>query len=380
MTYNKRVMISAAFLVLILTLTGCTTPSIAPQEPTAALIQEPQPATPTNETVRLSMAVGGTEDGWYALGNRIATDVTERIPNMEMSVQTTSSLMENLKLLLNGKVDMAFGYDYHIMLANQGNLAKAFPGAPPEVLHIKCGAELVRPVFPDYAQQARIVVPIYEQQLHILATDASGITTLNDLRGKRVSIGVPDSVTEELAVYLLDGLNFDLENDLALAFLSVDESIVALENGELDAFFWSGRVPDLVISDWIAASGLRIDMIPVGEGEAAQIMRAHPGIFHKSKILANSYESLDADVDSLAVTLVLAAMADLPADQVRRIVSTLFEGEQGIEFALNETIPFTPELSIFQLGVEGRTYLHDSSAEYFREQGVLEQVQPHSPH
>jgi len=372
MTYKKRVMISAAFLVLILALTGCTTPSVAPQEPTAAPIQEPPPATPTNETIRLSMAVGGTEDAWYPLGNRIGADVTERIPNMEMSVRTTSSLMENLKMLLNGHVDMAFGYDYHIVLANQGNLAKAFPDAPPEVLHIKCGAELVRPAFPDYAQQARIVVPFYEQQLHILTTDASGIATLNDLSGKHISIGVPGSVTEELAVYVLDGLGFDLENGLSLAFLSVDESIAALENGELDAFFWSGRVPDLVISDWIAASGLRIVMIPVGEGEAAQIMRAHPGIFHKSKILANSYQGLDADMDSLAVTLVLAAMADLPADQVRQIVSTLFESAQGTEFALNETTPFAPELAIFQLGVEARTYLHSGSAKYFREQGVLE--------
>ena len=101
-------------------------------------------------------------------------------------------------------------------------------------------------------------------------------------------------------------------------------------------------------------------------------MGANPGIFHKSTILAGSYAGLDADVDTVAVTLVLAAMEDLPAAQVRQIVATLFEGQQGIDFALNETTGFSPEASIFQLGAEARPYLHRGSAAYFQEQGVLE--------
>lgn len=372
MTHKNRVLILAVFSVLMLLTISCTPAAATPQQLTPTPTPNPLPTLSSIEPARLSLAVGGTEDAWYPLGEIVGSDVVNQIPNLEIDVRTTASLMENLKLLLDSKVDLTFSYDYHVVLANQGNLAQAFPDAPPEVLRIKCGAELVRPAFPDYAQQARIVVPLYEQQLHIVTTEAADITSLIDLQGKRVSMGLPNSITAELAVYVLDGLGFDLENDLALASMGVDEAIAALENGQLDAFFWSDWVPNAAIGDWTATSGLSLVMISVSEVEAVQIMSAHPGIFHRSKIPVHAYEGVNAAIDSLAVTLVLATMESFPAEQVSQIVSALFDNNRKIELALHETTVFTPQTAIVQLDTEARSYLHSGAATFFQEQGGLE--------
>jgi hypothetical protein len=82
--------------------------------------------------------------------------------------------MESLKLLTSGKVGMAFGYDYHVVLANQGKLASIFPDAPVEKFSIKCGVEITRSAFPDYSQPARVVIPLYEQFLHVITTNSTG--------------------------------------------------------------------------------------------------------------------------------------------------------------------------------------------------------------
>jgi uncharacterized protein len=371
-THKNRGLISAVFSVLMLLTISCTPAAAIPQQSTPVPTPIPLPTAADIDPVRLSLAVGGAEDAWYPLGEIMGSDVAAQIPNGAIDVRTTASLMENLKLLLDGKVDLTIGYDYHVVLANQGSLAQAFPDAPSELLRIKCGAELVRPAFPDYAQPARIVAPLYEQQLHIVTTEAADITGLANLQGKRVSVGPVNSVTAELAVYVLDGLGFELENDLALAFMPVDEAITALENGQLDAFFWSDRAPNAAIGDWMATSDLSLLMIPVSEAEAAQIMSVHPGIFHRSKIPLHAYEGLNDDLDSLAVTLVLATMESLPAEQVSQIVAALFHNNQKIELAWYATAVFTPQTAIAQLDTGARSYLHSGAATFFQEQGGLE--------
>jgi TRAP-type uncharacterized transport system substrate-binding protein len=371
MTAMTRGLALAAFLVVILILASCTTIAPPPPEPPATPTQVPQPTATEPRITSLTFASGSTVDEWYPLGAAISTAVTETTPDIEMSVKNTSSMMESLKLLLNGQVDLAFGYDHHVVLANQGNLAKAFPNAPTEIIHIKCGVEMERPTFPDYGQSARVVLPLYEQPLHIVTTDTAGIAGISDLKGKRVSIGVPGTVTEELAVYLLEALAFDLDHDISLESLSVNEAVVALEKGEIDGFFWSGPVPNPDIANLFAVTTTKMVMLPIDGEDAAQIMRTHPEIFHKSAIPANSYTDLDVTVDTLAITFVLAAMEDLPADQVTQVVSTLVESNHKGFSALNNPINQSPEIAISLLGTEAQTRLHKGLAEYFEEYAVL---------
>jgi TRAP-type uncharacterized transport system substrate-binding protein len=315
---------------------------------------------PESQISKLSIAAGSLTDAWHPLGVEVATAVTQTVPHTEMSVNTTASRMEDLKLLLNGQVDFAFAYDYHIVLANQGQLMQAFPDAPIETLTIKCGVEVERPTFPDYSQPARVVLPLDERPLQLITTAATSITTLHDLRGKRISLGPPGSVSAELAIFVLEGLGFDLANEIVIETLTTAEAIVALEKGELDGLFLLDAPAGPETAELFAAITVPIAMIPIGDEEAAQIMAAHPGIFHLATIPALSYANLEAEVVTLAVTFVLAAMEDFPAEQMEPVVAVLVASHL---FAQDKPNP--------QINPEANAYWHLASAAYLAQQGLL---------
>jgi len=89
----------------------------------------------------------------------------------------------------------------------------------------------------------------YEQPLHIATKEGTGIKSVTDLKGKRVSTGAPNSGTEEQADYVLKGLGIDWNKDMSREKLGAGESVAALKDGKIDAFFWSGAVPTSSIID-----------------------------------------------------------------------------------------------------------------------------------
>ena len=367
----KRSVCSAIFLISLLMLASCT-PVSSPPEKTAVPTWESPTALPEIPTRQLRIAAGSPIDERHLWGSVLATAVAQNIPHTEMSVKTTSSRMEDLKLLLNGQVHMAFAYDYHIVLANQGNLLAAFPNAPVETLSIKCGVEVDRAAFPDYSQPARLVLPLFEQPLLFITTDISGIADLNDLRGKRISIGSPDSVSAELAGFVLDPLGIDPLHDLIIETFTMDEATIALGNGEIDAVLWSGRIPSPEMDTAFSTATSKMVMIPIGEAEAAQITRAHPGIFHQAAIPATVYPGLEADINTLAVTFGLAAMEDFPADEMTQVVSALFEHPPENLLDLNSTNSLTNEVNISLIDSDASPYLHPGSLAYFAQHVLLE--------
>ena len=358
MTPINRNALSAVGFLLALLLASCTAAAPPPPEPTAVPTPNAQFATPESQLSQLSIAAGSITDAWHPWGNEVAAAVSQTVPHTEMSAKTTASRMEDLKLLLNGQVDFAFAYDYHIVLANQGQLMQAFPDAPIETLTIKCGVEIERPTFPDYSQPARVVLPLEEQSLHLITT-TSGITTLDDFRGRRISIGPPGSVSAELAVLLFDGLGFDLANEIIIETLTTAEAIVALEKGELDGLFLLDAVDGPETAVLFTTATLPLRLIPISHEEAAQIMRAHPGIFHQTTLPADLYADQEAEVAALAVTFVLAVMEDFPAEQMEQIVAALVARDL---FALDgAAVP---------LSADSRPYWHSGSAAYLAQESL----------
>lgn len=360
------------YIILFLILTGCL--------PSSSLLEEQQPVgTPTpNQSVTevrpFSFKIAASSDDglWYPLGKAISTQVTGNISNVEAVTQSTTSLMESMKLLTSGKVGMAFGYDYHVILANQGKLARIFPDAPVEKLSIKCGVEITRVAFPDYSQPARIVIPLYEQFLHVITTNSTGITSLNDLKGKRVSTGAPGSSTEEQAGYILKSLGMDWDKDIVRMQWNAPEAVAALKDGKIDALFWSGEIPTFSIAELASNSNLKMVMLPIQGEEAETIIQTNPAVFHMSKISADSYSGMESDVETLAVTTVLITMEDFPSDYARQAVATIFEKKGELALVWAGAQKLTPEIFTTQLTPEVSTYLHEGSKTYIEEQGIQE--------
>jgi TRAP transporter TAXI family solute receptor len=117
----------------------------------------------------------------------------------------------------------------------------------------------------------------------VLTKEGTGIKSLMDLKGRRVSIGAPNSGTEEQADYVLKALGIDWNKDLKKEKLGASESVAALKDGKIDAMFWSGAVPTSSIIDLATTPGMKMVILPIGDDMADKIMKANPGVFHKTK-------------------------------------------------------------------------------------------------
>lgn len=344
---------------------GCVsvpTPS-SPEEIT------PQPAAATQPGIyKFTIVAGVADSGWRDEGNGFSAEINTQVPAISSGIKETQNLMQNVDLLTSDRAGLAFVYDYHIVLANEGKLMSAFPDAPTEKITIKCGTEMVRPMFPEYSEPARIVLPLYEEQLHILVSVSSGITSVKELRGKHISTGEAGSATEQLARFLISGLGIDWETEISREQFDLATAMLALENGEIDALLWSGYVPHAELLDFWSALETEFVLIPITEDDADAIIQANPGVFHQSKIPAGMYSSAQEDVNTLATTVVLAAMEDFPEEYATQILAAFF-GQPTASW--KSRFPVTPDAAIALLGTESQSYLHRGAASYFIEAGVL---------
>ncbi len=342
----------AGLIILILILLAAVYYLTLPPAPTPTPTETKAETTPTKTTrerLVFSIATGTTGGVWYPLGGAIGGVITKYVPDTEATAETTTAAIDNLRLLVTGKAGMAWCYDYHIVLLNQGKLTQVS----------------------DKPQPARLFLAFYEQPLHIVTYEGSGINTLYDLRGKRVSTGPPASGTEEQALYVLSALGIDPDKDFTREKLSPADSGSAMKDGKLDAFFWSGAVPTSSIVDLATTPGFKMKLIPISGEIADKIIQSYPAVFHKTKIPKGAYPGLEEDVETIAITAVLAVMDSFPADRLYEIAKAIFDHRDELAAAWKKATQLTPEMAYMQAGGEARRYIHPGAERFFREMGVI---------
>ena len=117
-------------------------------------------AQPKQEKLSFSIVTGGTGGVWYPLGGAIGGVIGKHVPDTEATSEATTAAIDNMKLLGAGKAGMAFAYDYHIGWANDGKV----PGIPRK-------------------HNIRLVMGFYEQPLHIVTKEGTGVTSVMQLKG-----------------------------------------------------------------------------------------------------------------------------------------------------------------------------------------------------
>jgi len=306
----------------------------------------PQPA--KQEKFSFSIVTGGTGGVWYPLGGAIGGVIGKYVPNTEATSEATTAAIDNMKILGAGKAGLAFAYDYHVGWANDGKV----PGIPAKY-------------------KIRLVMGFYEQPLHIVTTSATGITTVMQLKGKRVSVGAPNSGTEEQADYVLKALGIDWNKDFKREKLGASESVAALKDGKIDAFFWSGAVPTSSIIDMASTPGAKMVLLPVGGEAADKIMKGNPGVFHKTVFAKGSYSGVEKDVDTIAITAVLQAMDTFPADRLYQIITAIFDNKAELAAVWKEATKMTPATAVGQVTPDAIKYVHPGAQKFFKEKGAL---------
>lgn len=168
---------------------------------------------------RLSIATGNTTGVYYVLGGGLAEQIGRNLPGYQATAEATGASVENIQRIVRGDSDIAF------TLADSAADAVAGTGA------------FTAP------QPIRAIARLYDNHTQVVATTASGVRSVADLRGRRVSTGSPNSGTEVIALRLLRAAGLDPDKDVDRQSLGLPESVQAVKDGDLDALVWSGGLP-----------------------------------------------------------------------------------------------------------------------------------------
>jgi TRAP transporter TAXI family solute receptor len=145
-----------------------------------------------------------------------------------------------------------------------------------------------------------------------------------DLKGKRVSTGSPGSATEVMAFRVIEASGLDKDRDLKRERLGVAESVNAIKDGKIDAFFWVGGLPTAAVTDLANTPNVKIKMIDHSEAVAAMNKKYGP-LYVTDTIPKDIYKGMAADNRIATVWNILVSHEKLSDQAAYNIVKTIFE-------------------------------------------------------
>lgn len=294
-------------------------------------------------TTRLSIATGNTGGVYYPYGGGLARIISRSLPRVDATAEVTAASVDNLKLIQQGKADIAFTFGDTLDDALRGRAA-----------------------FDKRPVRARTLAVLYPSYVQIATLEGVGIDRVADLRGKVVSTGSPGSGTEVLALRLLRAAGLHPDRDLRRQGLSVNASVDALKDGKIDALFWSGGLPTASLLDLTSTIGLRPKLLPNDDLLPALQAAYGPSLYFKEAVPAHTYPGLTSDVGVVAVANVLVVDARMPDDLAYDLTRVLFEKQRELAAVHPEGAKLT-----LATAIDGSPApFHPGAIRYYRERGV----------
>src|SRR5690349_13010917 len=134
----------------------------------------------------------------------------------------------------------------------------------------------------------------------------TGINMMKDLKGKRVSTGSGGSATEVMAFRVIEAAGLDKDRDMKRERLGVAESVNAIKDRKIDAFFWVGGLPTAAVTDLANTPGVKIKMIDHSEVVPA-MNKKYGNLYVTDTITKDVYHGMDKDNKMVSVNNLLVA-------------------------------------------------------------------------
>lgn len=246
---------------------------------------------------QLSIATGGTGGVYYPLGGGLAELINKHIAGYKAVAEVTGASVENMGLIARGDSDIAFALADTVYQAYHGT--GRFEGRKLPV---------------------RALAAVYPNAVQIVTLGGSNIKSLQDLKGKRISVGAPGSGTEVNAKALLEANGLKYE-DMTVQRLNFNETADALRDGQIDAGFWSVGPPTSSILNLAATRD--IALLSLTAEEVANARKVEP-VFAPYTLRAGMYDKV-GDVATIGIPNVLVVSAEMPDALAHAIVKEIFE-------------------------------------------------------
>ncbi|GBU09298.1 hypothetical protein AwWohl_04360 [Gammaproteobacteria bacterium] len=288
----------------------------------------------------INILTGGTSGVYYPLGVALSQIYT-KIPDTKISVQATKASVENLNLLQQGKGELAFVLGDAVADAWAGNVEAGFK---------------------TKLDRLRAIAAIYPNYIQIIANKESGIKTLADLKGKRVSVGAAKSGTELNARAIFKAAGLSYQDFAKVEFLPYAESVELIKNRQLDATLQSSGLGMAAFRD--LATTMPVVFIPIPE----DLIKSIGSEAYASGIIpANTYEGQTQDIPTVIITNILVSHDKVSDEIAYQMTKGIFENLQNIQNAHSAAKDIHLEQAIKNLPIP----LHTGAKRYYQEVGLI---------
>ena len=288
----------------------------------------------------LRLMTGPQGGSWYPMGGAIKNVVEQAMPDTSVQVRPGAGIA-NVKAVQAGKADIAF--------ANSVSTVDAINGKPP---------------FEEQATNVCNLATLYPQYFQIVTTADTGIDGLDELKGRGLTTQPTGNTGEAITQHLVQaqGLTYD---DLAgVDFVSYNDSVALLKDGNSEVFTLGTTVPASAIMD--LASARDIKLLAVDDSLLAKMQELNPG-YKRIEIAAGSYPGQDEAVPTIGYATHIIVRCDLPAETVTGVLEQIVANQQD----LASVAKAIADTSLAQMGADIGVPMHEAAAQFWQEKGAM---------
>ena len=297
----------------------------------------------TAQAQNISIGTGGTGGVYYPMGGGMAAVLSKYVTGMQATAEVTGGSVANLQLIGTGKPYIGLTMADATLEAYKGQ--DKFTGKPVAV---------------------RTLMVLYPNRMHVVSVEGTGIKKITDLKGKRVSTGSGGSATEVMAFRVIEAAGLDKDKDMTRERLGVAESVNALKDRKIAAFFWVGGLPTAAVTDLANTPGAKIQMVDHADLVPA-MNKKYGNLYVKDVIGKDVYKGMESDNHQATVMNLLVTHQNMDDKTAYNIVKAFFDH-------LDELIRVHKEAANFKL--ENQTASaspipwHPGAIKYFAEKGI----------
>ncbi|MGE0659375.1 MAG: TAXI family TRAP transporter solute-binding subunit [Reyranellaceae bacterium] len=289
----------------------------------------------------VSILTGGTGGVYYPVGVALATLYSKNMKDVQATAQATKGSVENLQRLGKNDAEVAITLGDSLSFAWNGNEEVGF----------------AKPV-----KNLRGMAVLYSNVIQIVASKESGIKSLSDLKGKRMSVGAPRSGTELNTRAVLAAAGIDYKDLGKVEYLDFNQSVELIKNRQLDVTLQSVGLGNAALRD--LANSVDIVVVPVSAAEAARIPdKAYSPV----TIPANTYKGQTEDVPTVGVANILVTTEKMSTDAVYQMTKLMFENLDTLAAAHTAAKGIKLETALNGMPIP----LHPGAEKFYKEKGVL---------
>ncbi len=295
------------------------------------------------QAVNIAIATGGTGGVYYPLGGGMANVLSKYVPGIQATARVTGGSVDNLKLIGSQQSEVALVMVDAALDALRGD--DKFKGNPVEV---------------------RTLMVLYPNRMHVVTIEGTGIEKMADLKSKRISTGSPGSATEVMAFRVIEAASLDKDKDMRRERLGAAESVNALKDRKIDAFFWVGGLPTAAVTDLGATPNVKIKLIDHAD-TVGRMNAKYNNLYSIGVIPAKTYPGQDKDNPIAVVQNILVANAKMTDKIAYDIVKTFIEKRDELAIVHGEAKSIALEN---QSPKNSPIPWHPGAVKYFTEKGM----------